>query len=276
MQVFLNGRFLPEAQAVIPISDRGFLYGDGLFETVKITHGRPLWWEHHMERFLNGAEFLKLTLPWSPAKLREFAARLIQENALPESVLRVTLTRGSGPRGYSVKEANCPTLAMTLQPLPVCVTSVRLAVASLRVLPENPIAKIKSVGKLTQILARAEAQMLGADEALLLNAKGFVAECAASNVFWLENGRVCTPPIESGALAGVTRRVVLDMCAEKQIPTGEEQIKPAELFGVDGVFLTNSVAGIIPATDLNGRVLLQSPLVRERLLRCLPTRRTCG
>jgi branched-chain amino acid aminotransferase len=263
MQVFLNGRFLPEAQAVIPISDRGFLYGDGLFETIKISHGRPLWWERHMERFHRGVEFLKLALPWRSAKLREFAGRLIQENALPESVLRVTMTRGSGPRGYSAGEANSPTLAMTLQPLPVQSTSVRLAVASLRLLPNNPIADLKSVNKLTQILARAEAERLGADEALLLNSQGFIAECAASNIFWVENGHICTPPVAGGALAGVTRGVVLELCEVKRIPIQEKQVKPEELFEVDGVFVTNSVAGIIPVTGLDGRGLLQSALVRE-------------
>jgi aminodeoxychorismate lyase len=263
MDVFLNGRFLPETQAVVPISDRGFLYGDGLFETLRISHGRPFCWDQHVERLERGAAFLKLQSPWPSLKLREFAQKLIQRNAMPDSVLRLTLTRGSGSRGFSPKEANSPTLAMTLHPLPTPSSPLRLVTASLRVPANDPLASFKTANKLVHILARAEAEERGADEALLLNTNGHVAEAAASNVFWLENGAVCTPPVADGALAGVTRAVVLELCRTRNVPTKEAHITPEELHRADGVFLTNSVAGIVFAAELDGRPLIQSPFVVE-------------
>lgn len=263
MQAFLNGRFVPEAQAVVPISDRGFLYGDGLFETIRVGHGRPLWWTRHVDRLQRGAAFLNLALPWPPEKLQEFAAKLIQQNALPESVLRITLTRGSGSRGYSTKDASSPTLAMTLHPLPPTVSSLRLVTGLLRVTANHPLAALKTANKLLQVLARAEAEHRGADEALLLNTEGNVAEAAASNVFWLENGAVCTPPVSDGALAGVAREVVLEICRARNILAREPHLKPDGLLRVDGVFLTNSVAGIVPVSQLDGVSLNQSPFVAE-------------
>src|SRR6266487_3591835 len=119
MRVFLNGQFVPEDQALVSIFDRGFLYGDGLFETVRVHAGRPFRWRQHFERLQRGAEFLRLRLPYSPAEIRAFADRLIELNRMPESLLRLQLSRGVGPRGYSPEGAEWPALVMNLQPAPV-------------------------------------------------------------------------------------------------------------------------------------------------------------
>ena len=261
MQAFLNGRFLPEAEAVVPISDRGFLYGDGLFETLRVHRACPLWWSRHAARLQSGADLLRITLPWSGEELRRFALELIEKNALPECLLRITVSRGSGTRGYSTQGANTPTLALTLHPLPTPPVSVRLATATIRVAAHDPLAAIKSANKLTQILARAEAEERGADEALLLNIEGDVAEAASSNVFWITNGTVATPPVRNGALGGVTRDVVLELCRHHQVPTLEPQIPRAQLLGTEGVFLTNSATGIVPVSELDAQKLNQSPFV---------------
>ena len=154
MNVFLNGRFIPEAQAVVPISDRGFLYGDGLFETLLVRNGRPLWWTRHAERLERGAEFLRIKLPWTSKELQNFAGKLIQQNAMPDCVLRLTLTRGSGARGYSPKGADAPTLAITLHPLPPPPAAVKLATSSFRIATGDTLASFKTANKLAQILAR--------------------------------------------------------------------------------------------------------------------------
>jgi len=263
MTVFLNGRFIPEAQAVIPISDRGFLYGDGLFETLRVSGGQPLWWAKHVERFERGAGFLRIKIPWPGAELRQFATKLIEQNATPEAVLRITLTRGSGSRGYSPKGAETPTLAMTLHPLPPALQSVRLATASFRVPANDPLSNIKSANKLACVMARAEAEENGADEALLLNTDGNIAEAASSNLFWLENGAVCTPPVADGALAGVTREIVLELCKGHEIRTSEQHLTAEQLSRADGVFLTNSVIGVVPVGSVDGRILSTSPFTAE-------------
>jgi len=263
MTVFLNGRFMPEAEAVVPISDRGFLYGDGLFETLRVSRSSPLWWSRHAARLQSGAELLRITLPWPCDELRRFALELIEKNALPECLLRIAVSRGSGVRGYSIQGANTPTLALTLHPLPTPPASVRLVTATIRVAANDPLAAIKSANKLAQILARTEAEERGADEALLLNLEGDVAEAASSNVFWITNGTVATPPLRNGVLGGVTRDVVLELCRKHQVRISEQPISRAELLRTDGVFLTNSATGIVPVSELDAQKLNQSPLVRE-------------
>ena len=263
MITFLNGRLLPEDQAVVPITDRGFLYGDGLFETIRVRHGTPLWWSRHLSRLQRGAELLRLKLPWSGTELRQFAIELIAKNTLPDCILRLAVSRGSGARGYSIQDADSPPVAMTLHPLRPPPASVRLATATIRVPSHDPLSAIKTANKLPQILARAEAEERGAEEALLLNVEGDVAEAASSNVFWIRIGTVCTPPVSAGALAGVMREVVLEICRTHQIPTVEESIARSALFGMDGVFLTNSGQGIVPVTEIDAQKLKQSPLVAQ-------------
>src|SRR5438874_2265770 len=118
MRVFVNGQFVPEEEAVVSVLDRGFLYGDGLFEAVRIFNGQPFRWFQHLERLQRGAEFLGIKLPFSPDALRGFAEELILQNEMPDSLLRLTLSRGIGPRGYSPKGAEQPTIVMSLHPVP--------------------------------------------------------------------------------------------------------------------------------------------------------------
>lgn len=263
MQTFLNGRFIPEAEAVVPITDRGFLYGDGLFETIRVQNSTPLWWSRHLARFQRGAETLRLKLPWTDTELRRFAAELITKNALPNCILRLTVSRGNGARGYSIQGANSPTVVMTLHPLRPAPASIRLATATIRVPAHDPLSAIKTANKLPQILARAEAEERGADEALLLNVEGEVAEASSSNVFWIRNGTVGTPPVSAGALAGVMRDVVIELCRAHQIPVVEESIARSALLGMDAVFLTNSGQGIVPVAEIDAQKLQSSPMVTQ-------------
>src|SRR5512146_1733585 len=116
MDVFLNGQFVPEAQALVSINDRGLMYGDGLFETMRVFNGKPFRMAQHLERMVRGADFLKIKLPFTPKELQQFAGQLIESNHMPDSVLRVMLTRGSGERGYTPRGAHTPTVVMTLHP----------------------------------------------------------------------------------------------------------------------------------------------------------------
>jgi branched-chain amino acid aminotransferase len=267
MIVFLNGRFVAAERAVISVFDRGFLYGDGLFETVRIFGGKPFRWEQHDERLRRGAEFLKLRVPFPPADLSRLVRELIARNGSLDSVLRLTLSRGVGPRGYSTKDADSPSLVMALHPSPPFAPGnpppVRLMTASIRVPADDALAGFKSCNKLPQILARAEAEARGANEALLLNTRDEVAETAAGNLFWVAGGEVCTTPLATGVLAGVTRAVMLEICAARSVPTAEAAIAKEELGKAEGVFVTNSSAGVMEAVELDGQPLRRSPLVGE-------------
>jgi len=264
MLVFLNGKYLSEDQAVVSVFDRSFLYGDGLFETMLVLNGKPFRLDQHIERLRRGAEFLKIPLPFPAPTLREFGAELIRQNQMPDAILRLHLSRGVGPRGYSVRDANQPTLVMSLHPQERVNLQQppqwRFFTSSLR-LPANELpAEFKTANKLPQILARAEAEAQAADEGLLLNTDGHVVEAANSNLFWVANGVVCTPPLNSGILPGVTRAVVFELCGQLGIPAREENITPENLRQRDAVFLSLSTLGIVEAAEIDGHVLRRSEL----------------
>ena len=278
MIVFLNGTFLPETEAAVPLSDRGFLLGDGLFETVRVAGGRPFRFAQHMERLAAGADFLKIKLPFTPVELRKFAGKLIEINQLPESVLRLTLTRGSGVRGYSTRSADQPTLAMTLYPLPSLSADQplpwSLITSSLRIPVGEVLAAFKTTSKVLNVLARAEAEAGGADEALLVNTNDEVVETAGGNIFWISCGQVCTVPTGRGALPGVTRAVVLEVCKKLGLKTNACTARPEQLRQAEGLFVTQTVLGIVPVISLDHFSIPSSPLVEQilnaysKILRC--------
>ncbi len=264
MQVFLNGRFVPAEQAVVSVADRGFLYGDGVFELVPVHQGRPFRWPQHWDRFRCGADYLKIRIPFSGPELLGHAGRLVEENDMPSSLLRLALSRGVGIRGYSPKGANSPTLVMTLHEAPqedpedpIC---WNLVTASQRLPAGDPLSCCKTANKLPQILARAEADAAGADEALLLNTNGDIIEGSAGNLFWIEAGAVHTPPLASGVLPGVTRAVILELCRSLGLAAREARATSAQLLSAEGVFLSLSSRGIVEAATLDGHPLAFSPL----------------
>jgi len=267
MVVFLNGRFLAEEAAVVSVFDRGFLYGDGLFETLRVVRGRLIFWDAHMERFARGADVLKLRPPLTAPEMRRAADRLIQLNALPNAVLRITFTRGSGPRGYSPKGADHPTFAMTLHAAPKASANkpanVRVITSSYVVTADDPLANVKTCNKLPHVLARAEAEAVGASDALLLNTRGQLAEATSSNLFWLSGDALLTPSSRAGALAGITRGVVLELARKFGLATGEADGGPSVLRHASGVFLTNSIRGITEVVELDGKTLRRSAMVKN-------------
>ena len=260
--IFLNGQFVPEERAVVSVFDRGFLYGDGLFETMRVFKGKPFRWAQHLERLERGAEFLKIKMPFPPEALRGFARELIAKNEMPEALLRVTLSRGVGVRGYSPKGADSPTMVMSLHAGPEAGAPPRwtLITSSHRLPAKEALAQFKTCNKLPQILARAEADAAGADEALLLNTDGFVVEGASSNLFWIERGAIYTPRLAAGILPGVTRSVVLEICRALAMETRETEISCEQLRRVDGVFVSLSSFGIVEVDSLDGEICRQSPL----------------
>jgi len=264
MVVFLNGQFVAEERAVVSVFDRAFLYGDGLFETIPILGRMPFRWDQHLERLERGASFLGIATPFSAAQLRKSLERLLQENSMADALLRLTLSRGTGLRGYSPKGADKPLAIMSLHPAVALNSSQpfqwQLITSSFRLPANEPLAQFKTCNKLPQILARAEAEAANADEAVLLNTNGHVVEAASSNLFWVEHGNVCTPPLNSGILAGVTRSIVIEQCCKLNLPTRETNLKPDQLPATDGVFLSLSSLGIAEAISFDGHPLPCSPV----------------
>ena len=267
MKVILNGRLVPEQEAVVSAFDRGFLHGDGLFETLRLYDGRPFRWAQHLARLQRGAGLLDLALPFDPAALRDLADDLVIENRMPNAVLRIAVSRGVGPRGYSPKGAGPPTFVLSLHPAPVLDPENppcwRLMRSSFSVPAGDQFACAKHASRLVHVLARAEAEAKGFDEALLLNSFGEVAEATSSNLFWIESGTVCTPPLSSGALGGVTRGLVLELCATLRVPVQERSAPFHALERADGIFLTQSVWEIVSVHSIDNHPVGQAAVVGQ-------------
>lgn len=267
MVVFLNGQFVSEAGAFVSVNDRGFLYGDGLFETMRVVAGRPFRMAQHLERMMRGAEFLKIKPSFSPKELEKLAGQLIEKNSMPESILRVTLTRGPGLRGYSPKNSGPPTLVMTLHPLPPQNPDEplqwSLVTSSFRIPASEALSSFKTTSRILNVAARGEAEERGADEALLLNTNGEVAETSGGNLFWVFQDKICTVPSGRGVLPGVTRAIVLEICQSLGLATSKRVIKPEHLRQAEGVFVTNSALGIVPVVAFDGEPVAPSPLVDQ-------------
>jgi len=265
MLVCLNGNLVPANEAKVSVFDRGFLYGDALFETMCVSNHRIFRWDQHWERLRNSAELLELRLPWSNSFLRRHALELIQKNVLDEGVLRLTVSRGSGPRGYSHLGADEPFFILSFHPpatFPDQGPRTWKTITSKWRLPAGEgLHSLKTANRLIQVMARSEAARNEADEALLLNANGILTEGAASNVFWIEDEKVFTPPCSTGLLHGVTRAVLLEICANLQIPACELEAPPERLQRACGIFCTLSTWGVVEVAEWNGRPCGRSLLV---------------
>jgi len=267
MTVYLNGQIVPEAQARVSVFDRAFLYGDGLFESVRIRNGVPFRWPQHLARLRAGMSYLGFDCPLVTEQLAGPMRELARRNRLPEAVLRLTVSRGAGARGYSPKGARHPALVMTLHPLPQpspgALPRWTLRCVSVRLCAKDSLRAFKTCNRLLQVVALAEAQAHGADEALLLNEARKVAETSSANLFWCDGRTVCTPPLSAGALPGITRAVVLEICRAQGLGVCERNITLGQLQRSAGVFATNTAWGVVEVSAINGASIPPSPLTRR-------------
>lgn len=256
MVVYVNGELVPEAEARLSVFDRAFLYGDSLFETLRVCCGRPFRWNQHLDRLQRSAAALGFRLPSAPGDLRRAARQLLEANHTTDGLLRLTVTRGIGPRGYSPAGAHSPAVVMSVHEAPPLAPEPaprwRVITSALRVVAADRLAQHKTGNKLLQILARQEAEAAGADEALLLNTNGEVAEGASANLFWIRGPVVYTAPTAVGMLPGVTRAVVLELCAQHGLTVKKRLIRGDQLHNADALVFTNSAHGVV-----EGRVLDQ-------------------
>jgi branched-chain amino acid aminotransferase len=246
MIVWLDGELTSDRTARINPADRGFTLGDGLFETMAVRSGEILRLEAHRTRFRKGCEVLGIAPP--AADLKSAVDAVFTANNLADATIRLTFTRGPAARGLVPSGPTQPTLLITASTLPGSPPPARCIIANVtRRNEHSPLARIKSISYLDNILARQEAMARGANEAILLNSAGRVAEATVSNIFVIKDGRIYTPPIEEGALPGVMRASVLAAFDVVQKPLTVEDIATA-----DGVFLTNSL-GIRTLASLDGK-----------------------
>ncbi len=243
--IYLNGKLLPPAAARIDPSDRGFTLGDGVFETLRAHGGKIACLVAHLDRLRNAAETLRIPLPITTEEMAAALDETLAANGLGggDAALRVTLTRGPGPRGIQPPENPSPTLMITAAPAAEARRrGIHASLVEVRRNEHSPLARLKTLNYLENILARQEVDSRGAEEALLRNLAGNLAEASAANLFLVIDGIACTPPLADGPLPGITRALVL----ARHLPAVERTLSPEDIGKAEEAFLTNSLIGVQP------------------------------
>jgi len=253
------------ATEALGVRDRGLHYGDGLFETLAVSQGRPLCWDPHMARLLAGCERLRLPCPDADG-LRKEAREACA--ALPLGVLKILITRGAGGRGYRPPREPVPTRIVMTRPWPPyppgnTETGVTVIICQTRLGTNPGLAGLKHLNRLEQVLARSEWDDPGIAEGLMLDATGRVVEGTMTNLFMLSRGRLLTPALDEAGVAGVMRRLILETAPDLGLPATECSLNLRDLNAADELFLSNSLVGVWPVRELAGRAFKVGPVARR-------------
>jgi branched-chain amino acid aminotransferase len=261
MKIFIDGKYYDERTAKVSVFDHGLLYGDGVFEGIRAYNGRVFKLKEHIERLFYSAKGLLLDIPMSAEAVMKATVETFRKNRIRDGYVRLLVTRGVGSLGLNPSRCKRPSviiIADKIQLYPpefyqkgmaiVTVPTVRNLHSAL-----NPA--IKSLNYLNNILAKIEANNAGCEEAIMLNAEGYVSECTGDNLFILKENYLFTPPLSAGALYGITRRVVLEMAQESGLMTAEPNLTRYDLFNADECFLTGTGAELVPVVKIDGRVI---------------------
>jgi branched-chain amino acid aminotransferase len=265
---YLNGSLVPRSQARISPFDLGFLYGYGLFETMRAYSGRIFRLERHLERLSQSAKLLGL--PLNAFDLRKACYDTLQANKLKDARIRLTVSMGEGEAIPAPPKHPRPTVLVTAaRYVPLSDEAYhkgyKAVVSTIDQDSQSPLSRLKSANYLNNILARREARASGVDESILLNERGFLCEGSVSNIFLVSKGNLITPGGESGCLPGITRQVVMELAQGLGIGIGEREVQLEELLRTDEAFLTNSIMELMPLAEVNGKPVGRGK-VTERLM----------
>jgi branched-chain amino acid aminotransferase len=261
MKIYIDGKYFSERDAKVSVFDHGLLYGDGVFEGIRAYYGRVFKLKEHIDRLFYSAKAILLELPMSHAQLMKATVETCRANKLCDGYIRLVVTRGVGTLGLNPRTCRKPSviiIADKIQLYPpeyyqrgldiITVPTVRNLHSAL-----NPA--IKSLNYLNNILAKIEANNAGVEEAVMLNAEGYVAECTGDNLFIVKNGALSTPPLSAGALYGITRQTVVDLAEVAGLKVSGPNLTRYDLFNADECFITGTAAEIVPVVKIDGRVI---------------------
>ncbi len=261
MKIYIDGKYYDERTAKISVFDHGLLYGDGIFEGIRAYHGRVFKLKEHIDRLFCSAKAILLDIPMTAEALMKAVVETCRRNKLRDGYIRLVVTRGIGTLGLNPNRCKNPSviiIADKIQLYPpefyqkgmeiITVPTVRSLHSAL-----NPA--IKSLNYLNNILAKIEANNAGCEEAIMLNAEGFVAECTGDNLFIVKEGKLLTPPLSAGALYGITRKVVMEIALASGLEVGEPNLTRYDLFNAEECFLTGTGAELVPVVKIDGRVI---------------------
>ena len=259
MKIYLDGQFVDEAEAKISVFDHGLLYGDGIFEGIRLYEGNIFRLDAHLDRLWCSAKALLLTIPISRREMAEAVCESCRQNGLRDGYIRLVVTRGVGDLGLSPWLCPKPSVfiiadKIALYPPEHYTTGLSIVTVPTRRLgPAALPPMVKSLNYLNNILAKIEARQAGALEAIMLNDAGFVAECTGDNIFIVHQGRLMTPAAQQGALKGITRDAIFSVAQALSLPAEEHDLTRYDLWNADECFLTGTGAEVIPVVKLDGR-----------------------
>ena len=257
--VYVDGKMVPKEEAVVSVFDHGFLYGDGVFEGIRVYEGNVFRLREHIDRLYESANTIALEIPMTRDQMIGATLETVAVNRKKDVYIRLVVSRGPGDLGIDPAKCRRPTIviiadSISLYPQELYDNGATLVTASVRRIPmESLDPRIKSLNYLNNILAKIEAKRAGALEAIMLNHHGLVAECTADNLFMVKKGTLKTPDLMQGALGGITRAAVLDLARKAKIPSAETVLALHDLYNADECFLTGTGAEIVPVIMIDGR-----------------------
>ena len=255
--IYLNNKLVPPSRALISVFDHGFLYGDGIYETMRVYNSLVFRFDEHIERLFRSACMIDLTVPLTPEGIKKAVYKTLKVNRLKEAVVRITLSRGAGPIGLDTELCPKPTfviVANTFKEYPkrYYQKGVKLAIVDTRRNYRKALnPQIKSLNFLNNILAKIEAKKNGAFEAIMMNFRGYIAEGTISNIFFMQEGVLCTPSLDTGILDGITRRILLEVAAELKIRTNQGRFRPEDIYSAQEVFISNTTMEVMPVMEID-------------------------
>jgi branched-chain amino acid aminotransferase len=255
--VYVNGKYVERTKASVSVFDHGLLYGDGIFEGMREYNGVVFQMKEHMKRLYNSAKYIRLSVPLGVKEMEDAIIQTLRRNNLKDAYIRVVVTRGTGDLGVDPKLCDEPNVFIITEKMESVLSSkepkvIRAIVSSYRRDPTDATShEVKSLNYLNSVLARIEANEMKADDAIMLDKRGFVSEATVSNVFLVRDGKVVTPSGSSGILRGITRARVIKLCTEIGIEVEERDVTPYELLTADEVFLTGTKSEIVAVASIN-------------------------
>jgi branched-chain amino acid aminotransferase len=261
MKIYIDGKYYDQRNARISVFDHGLLYGDGIFEGIRAYNGRVFKLKEHIDRLFYSAKSILLTLPMAHADIMAAIVETCRRNRLRDGYIRLVVTRGPGTLGLNPNRCKNPSVIIIAGKIQLYPEELYqrgmdiITVPTTRNLHSALNPAIKSLNYLNNILAKIEANNAGCEEAIMLNAEGFVAECTGDNIFIVKEGHLLTPPLSAGALYGITRRVVMELAAESGLKVSEPNLTRYDLFNADECFLTGTGAEVVPVVKIDGRVI---------------------
>jgi len=261
MKIYIDGKYCDERDARISVFDHGLLYGDGIFEGIRAYNGRVFKLKEHIDRLFCSARSILLRIPIAHVEIMAAIVETCRRNRIRDGYIRLVVTRGSGTLGLNPIRCKNPSVIIIAGKIQLYPPEVYqrgmdiITVPTARNLHSALNPAIKSLNYLNNIMAKIEANNAGCEEAIMLNAEGFVAECTGDNIFIVKEGRLLTPPLSAGALDGITRRVVMELAAETGLNVSEPNLTRHDLFNADECFLTGTGAELVPIVKIDGRVI---------------------